>query len=215
MAKLSMTACVAGMVVLGGCGSGSGGGDKAASATPAATTQAATTQAAPVATQQTTTSQPAKAGGLTPMGSTLKIGAPAVIAYEDSSNHKKSRIELTPEKIEKGTLDDFKNIKLEGNQKTSTPYYLTVKVGNVGEGDLSGTDPAGYADGIDDRGQEQNEIIFFGQFDRCNGDKAKSLKPGESYTSCLAFLMPKGGSLEGVRWIAFDEKSGKSNIDWK
>jgi hypothetical protein len=211
MTKLSVTACVVGMIVIGGCGGGSGGADK-----PATAAAAATTQEAPVTTQETTTTaEPAKAGGLTPLGSTLKLGAPAVIAYDDSSNHKKSRIELTPEKIEQGTLDDFKNIKLEGNQKTSTPYYLTVKVRNVGKGDLSGTDPAGYADGIDDRDQEQNEIIFFGQFDRCNGDKAKSLKPGESYTSCLAFLIPKGGSLEGVRWIAFDEKSGKSNIDWK
>jgi hypothetical protein len=211
MTKLSVTACVVGMIVIGGCGGGSGGADK-----PATAAAAATTQEAPVTTQETTaTAEPAKAGGLTPLGSTLKLGAPAVIAYDDSSNHKKSRIELTPEKIEQGTLDDFKNIKLEGNQKTSTPYYLTVKVRNVGKGDLSGTDPAGYADGIDDRDQEQNEIIFFGQFDRCNGDKAKSLKPGESYTSCLAFLIPKGGSLKGVRWIAFDEKSGKSNIDWK
>jgi hypothetical protein len=211
MTKLSVTTCVVGMIVIGGCGGGSGGADK-----PATAAAAATTQEAPATTQETTaTAEPAKAGGLTPLGSTLKLGAPAVIAYDDSSNHKKSRIELTPEKIEQGTLDDFKNIKLEGNQKTSTPYYLTVKVGNVGKGDLSGTDPAGYADGIDDRDQEQNEIIFFGQFDRCNGDKAKSLKPGESYTSCLAFLIPKGGSLKGVRWIAFDEKSGKSNIDWK
>jgi hypothetical protein len=218
MAKLAVITCVTVAVVLAGCGGGSGD-DKPASAATTTPTQAAATQAAAATTTETTettaTAEPAKAGGLTPMGSTLKIGAPAVIAYDDASNHKKSRIEITPERIEKGTLDDFKNIKLEGNQKTSTPYYLTVKVSNVGKGDLSGTDPAGYADGIDDRDQEQNEIIFFGQFDRCNGDKAKSLKPGESYTSCLAFLIPKGGSLKGVRWIAFDEKSGKSNIDWK
>jgi hypothetical protein len=149
------------------------------------------------------------------MGTTLKIGQSAVIAYDDSSNHKKSRIQVTPQKIEKGTLDDFKNIKLEGKQKTSTPYYVTVRVKNVGKGDLSGTDPASYIDGIDDRGQEQNEIIFFGNFDRCNSDDAKSLKPGESYSGCLAYLMPGGGSIVGMRWIAFDEKSGKANIEWK
>ena len=90
-----------------------------------------------------------------------------------------------------------------------------MRVKNVGKGDLSGTDPASYIDGIDDRGQEQNEIIFFGNFDRCNSDKAKSLKPGESYSSCLAYLIAGGGSIVGMRWIAFDEKSGKANIDWK
>ena len=199
------------VVVLSGCGGGTKTVTEQAAAP--ATTEAATTEAA--TTEAATTEAPAPSGALTPMGTTLKIGQAAVIAYDDSSNHKKSRIEVTPQKIEKGTLDDFKNIELEGKQKTSTPYYVTMRVKNVGKGDLSGTDPASYIDGIDDRGQEQNEIIFFGDFNRCNSDKAKSLKPGESYTSCLAYLMPGGGSIKGMRWIDFDEKSGKSNIDWK
>ena len=89
-----------------------------------------------------------------------------------------------------------------------------MKVKNVGKGDLSGTDPASYIDGVDDRGQEQNNIIFFGTFDRCNSDDAKSLKPGESYSSCLAYLIAGGGSIVGMRWVDFDQKTGKSNIDW-
>jgi hypothetical protein len=208
MTRMRMAAAIA-LVGLSGCG---GGGTKTVTervTAPAAATTT-TTEAA------TTTEAPAKpAGSLTPMGTTLKIGQTAVIAYDDSSNHKKSRIEVTPEKIEKGTIDDFKNIDLEGNEKTSTPYYVTMRVKNVGKGDLSGTSPATYIDGIDDRGQEQSEIIFFGDFDRCNNDKAKSLKPGESYTACLAYLIPGGGSIKGMRWIAFDQESGKANIDWK
>jgi hypothetical protein len=200
-----------GLVALSGCG----GSTKTVTervAEPAASTSAST-----AATTEATApaKAPANSGALTAMGSTLKIGDAAVIAYDDASNHKKSRIEVTPRKIEKGTIDDFKNIDLDGKQKTSTPYYVTVHVKNVGKGDLSGTSPASFIDGIDDRGQEQNEIIFFGDFDRCNDDKAKSLKPGESYDSCLAYLIPGGGSIEGMRWIAFDEKSGKANIDWK
>jgi hypothetical protein len=195
------------VVALTGCGGGSTKTVTERVTAPAAETT--TTQAA------TTTETPAKAGGLTPMGTTLKVGQPAVIAYDDSSNHKKSRIQITPQKIAKGSLDDFKNIKLEGKEKTSTPYYVTMNVKNVGKGDLSGTDPASYIDGIDDRGQEQNEIIFFGEFERCNGDNAKSLKPGESYSRCLAYLIAGGGSIVGMRWIAFDQESGKSNIDWK
>ena len=195
------------LVMLGGCGGSTKTVTERVAAPAAQTTTEATTSEA--------TTVPAGTGGLTPMGTTLKIGEPAVIAYDDASNHKKSRIEVTPVKIEKGTIDDFKNIELDGKQKTSTPYYVTMKVRNVGKGNLSGTDPASYIDGVDDRGQEQNEIIFFGTFDRCDSDRAKSLKPGESYTSCLAYLMPGGGSIVGMRWIAFDQESGKSNIDWK
>ena len=196
------------IVALVGCGGGS------KSKSPSTAAPKTSQQEAPVAAT-TATEAPAKAGGLTPMGSTLEVGKTAVIAYDDASNHKKSRIEVTPQKVEKGTLDDFKNIKLEGNEKTSTPYYVTMKVTNVGKGDLSGTDPAAYIDGIDDRGQEQNEIIFFGEFQRCKGGDAKSLKPGESYSRCLAYLIPGGGSIKGMRWIEFDQKTGKANIDWK
>jgi hypothetical protein len=195
-------------LVLCGCGGSTKTVTERVTAPAAATTttEATTTEAATPA---------ATSGGLTPLGSTLKIGDPAVIAYDDSSNHKKSRIEVTPVKIEKGTIDDFKNIDIEGKEKTATPYYVTMKVRNVGKGDLSGTDPASYIDGIDDRGQEQNNIIFFGTFDRCDSDKAKSLKPGESYSSCLAYLIAGGGSIVGMRWVDFDQKTGKSDINWK
>jgi len=196
------------VLALAGCGGSTKTVTQRVATPPAATTTAAETATTDAATPAATSS------GLTPMGSTLKIGDPALIAYDDATNHKKSRIQVTPVKIEKGTIDDFKNIDLDGKQKSSTPYYVTMKVKNVGKGDLSGTDPASYIDGVDDRGQEQNNIIFFGTFDRCNSDDAKSLKPGESYSSCLAYLIAGGGSIVGMRWVDFDQKTGKSNIDW-
>jgi hypothetical protein len=49
------------------------------------------------------------------------------------------------EKIEKGSIDDFKDISLDDEQKSSTPYYVTVKIENTGKenplGDQEG-DPA-------------------------------------------------------------------------
>ena len=209
-------AVAVGMTALSGCGGDSdddGGGAGAANGTtPPATTSA------PATTADTATPADSDAGTgtgtVTPAGSTLKIGQAATIAYDDASKHLKSTISVAPTKIEKGSIGDFKNIKLDADQKTATPYYAQITVINVGKGDLTGTDPAGYISGIDDRGQRQNEIIFFGDFDRCDGSDPKSLKPGESYDTCLAYLMPKGGSLVGMRWIFFDQKTGKSNIDW-
>ena len=197
------------VLALAGCGGSTKTVTQRVATPPAATTTAAETATTDAATPAATS------GGLTPMGSTLKIGDPALIAYDDATNHKKSRIQVTPVKIEKGTIDDFKNIDLDGKQKSSTPYYVTMKVKNVGKGDLSGTDPASFIDGVDDRGQEQNNIIFFGTFDRCNSDDAKRLKPGESYSSCLAYLIAGGGSIVGMRWVHFDEKTSKSDINWK
>ncbi|MEO6496623.1 MAG: hypothetical protein ABIO51_03970, partial [Solirubrobacteraceae bacterium] len=116
---------------------------------------------------------------------------------------------------EKGSIDDFANIDLDAEQKAATPYYVKVAVKNVGNGDLGGSDPGSYIDAVDDRGQEQNEVIFFGDFDRCPDGEPKTFGPGDSYETCLTYLIPGGGAVEGMRWIFFDEKNSKSNIDWK
>jgi hypothetical protein len=198
--------------LVAGCGSS---GEDAASA-PAATTSA--TAPAPTATPTATTaSAPAKVGSSTPtpMGSILAFGGPAVVVYDDTIHHHSSAVRVTPHAIEAGTLDDFKNIKLDADQKTSSPFYVKVDVENIGEEDLSGGSPGAYLNGVDDRGQDQNEVIFFGDFPECEPKIPKSFKPGARYSTCLTYLIPKGGSLKGMRWIAFDEKTGKSNIDWK
>ena len=204
---------VAATLALAGCGGGDEG-ETASSPTPASTpTATAAETASPAATEAASSS-----GGdakVTSLGTTLKIGEPAVIDYEDATTKDKSLIEFTPKKIEQGTLDDFKNIDLDEEQKSATPFYATISVKNVGDGDLSGASPATYVNGVDDRGQDQNEIIFFGDFERCDSEAPKSLKPGESYEACLVYLIPKGGKLVGFHWIAFDEKSGKSDLNWK
>lgn len=152
---------------------------------------------------------------ITPLGTTLKVGEPAVIDYQDATTRDKGIIELTPVKIEKGTLDDFKNIDLDDAQKKSTPYYAEISVKNVGTTSLDGASPHTYINGVDDRGQDQNEIIFFGDFERCDQESPKKFRPGDTYKGCLVYLIPDGGSLTGFHWIAFDQKSGKSDLNWK
>ncbi len=215
--QLALTATV-GLAALSGCGDdakddGAGAAGAANATTPAQTTSppAATTADAPTPVDSQTSGSAAP----TAAGSTLKLGQAATIAYEDASKHLKSTITVAPTKIEKGSIGDFKNVKLDADQKTATPYYAEVTVRNIGKTDLTGTDPASYIDGVDDRGQRQNEIIFFGSFERCDGSDPKSLKPGESYDTCLTYLIPKGGSIVGMRWIFFDQKTGKSDIAWK
>jgi hypothetical protein len=202
--------------MLAGCGGSSSPSSSSSTAAATATqAAAAATTAASTPTAAATKDASSSSSKITPLGTTLKVGEPAVIAYTDSTNHKKSTIELTPKSIEKGSLDDFKNIQLDADQKKSTPYYAHISVKNVGSGDLSGASPATYINGIDDRGQDQNEVIFFGSFDRCDDSAPKSLKPGSSYDACLAYLLPGGGALTGFHWIQFDQKSGKSDLNWK
>jgi hypothetical protein len=161
---------------------------------------------------------PAAVAGPTPVGSILKIGKPATVTYSNDSAPKvKGIVQVTPESIVKGSIKDFANITLTAAQKKSTPYYIKIRTKNVGKTDLSKTDPGRYLSGVDDRDQSQTPVIFFGNFDRCPDPvSAKSLKPGQSYEMCEAFLMPKGASIVGAVWITFDPKHPtKSNIIWK
>jgi hypothetical protein len=155
----------------------------------------------------------------TPVGSVLKIGKPAIVPYEDSSAKPKLKttIQITPESIVKGSIKDFANIKLDATQKTSTPYYMKVLTKNVGKVALKKSRPDLYLNGVDDRGQRQSAIIFFGDFPRCSMDKVPAvLKPGQSYEVCQAFLIAKGGSIDGAVWVEFDPKHPtKSDINWK
>jgi hypothetical protein len=212
---VAIAGIVVAIVALAGGGSKTSGGSATASGSPASTgTPVAATNAAPAA-KKTPKRAASSSTKVTPIGSTLKLGEPAVIAYDDASNHKKSTIVITPSPIERGTIEDFKNVQLNAQQKSSTPFYVKVSVRNVGKGDLSGGAPANYIDGVDDRGQAQTSVIFFGDFERCPSVDPKHLRPGESYNTCLTYLIPKGGSLVGMRWVVFDQKTGKSDLNWK
>jgi hypothetical protein len=155
----------------------------------------------------------------TPVGTVLKLGKPALVPYEDSSAKPKinTTIQITPESIVKGSIKDFANIKLDATQKTSTPYYMKVRTKNVGKTVLEKSRPDLYLNGVDDRGQRQSAIIFFGDFARCSMDKVPAvLKPGQSYEVCQAFLIAKGGSINGAVWVEFDAKHPtKADINWK
>jgi hypothetical protein len=154
----------------------------------------------------------------TPVGTVLKVGKPAIVPYTDSSKPKlKATIQITPESIVKGSIKDFANVKLDAIQKTSTPYYMKVLTKNVGKSVLTKSRPDLYLNGVDDRGQRQSAIIFFGDFPRCSMSKVPTtLKPGQSYEVCQAFLIAKGGSIIGAQWVEFDPKHPtKADIVWK
>jgi hypothetical protein len=197
--------------------SGCGGGSTEATSAPASatTTPAAAATTTPAATA--TASKPASRTARTPTGTTLKIGQPAVVPYEDGTTKHKSNVEITPRSIVKASMADFANVQLEKAQKSATPYYVKVHAKNVGRGNLSNSDPAGYLSGVDDRGQRQNAVIFLGTFDACSHTSSpKSLKPGESYDTCQVYLIPKGGSLKGMVWVEYDQsRPDKQDVNWK
>jgi hypothetical protein len=195
----AMTVLACALIV--GCG-----GDDDDAATPA------TTPAAEATTDAGDGGGSSAGGGRTAPGTTLKLGETAHVTYKPlTATDEKNLFEVdaTALKIEKGSIDDFKNISLDENQKASTPYYVTVKIENTGKeiplGDQEG-DPDLKFGALDDRAQDQPSITFIGDFERCKDtDAPKPFTKGKSYESCLAYLIGGDGSVSEVTWKGSDK----------
>jgi hypothetical protein len=182
------------VLTLGLAACGSGGSTSAnAPAPPAQTSEAAA---------------PVGSAGLTPPGAHLSLGQKALVGWvppgtsDGPGDHKGYRLQVTVESIEKGTIADFKNVNLKASEKSSTPYHVKVRIKALAKTAPSGvTDPDVTFDAIDDRGQKQAGITFLGTFSRCD-DKLppKPFADGKTYETCLAYLMPGGGSIQKVQW---------------
>jgi hypothetical protein len=189
---------------------GCGGDDSEEAATP--TTTPTETQAADATMETDDGGGSSVGGGRTEPGATLKLGEAAHVTYKPltaTDDKNLFQVDATALKIEKGSMDDFKNISLDEDQKASTPYYVTVKIENTGEeiplGDMEG-DPDLKFGAVDDRGQEQGSVTFIGDFERCEDtDAPKPFTQGKSYESCLTYLVGGDGSITEVRWKGSDK----------
>ena len=190
---------VSGMLALGlsACGSGSDdSGSTNASSTPAATS-----------TPKPADTEAAASSALTPPDTKLGFGETATVGwvppstYSPAGGQKGYKLQITVDGIEKGTIDDFDNVNLETEQKDATPYYVKVTIKTLEDTKLDADDPDISLKAIDDRGQEQGGVTFFGDFERCrDGSVPKPFTAGKSYESCLTYLVPGGGSIESVAW---------------
>ena len=198
-------------------GTSSGGSSPAnASSSPAASTGSPTpTQAGQSqggqsqgGSQSAAQGQTAASGSLTPPGTHLAFGGAATVGWvppsQDTGNgaHKGLKLQVTVLSIQKGTMADFRNVELSGNQRRSTPYYVQLRVTALSNASVpKDSDPAITFTAIDDRGQEQQSITFLGTFSRCDDPTPpKQLVSGKTYQSCLAYLIPGGGSIQKVQW---------------
>jgi hypothetical protein len=204
----------AGALALGmaACGSSndSGGGSTTAQSSAETTTGATTTAATTTATETTAASP--SSGGLTPPGTKLAMGGQATVGWVPPSKFSANgaqtgyKLQVSVDSIEKGSIGDFKNIDLDADQKRSTPYYVKVTVKALEDVKTGTDDPDISFDAIDDRGQEQGSVTFFGTFERCDDKQVpRPFTSGTSYQSCITYLMPGGGSIDEVQW-----KSGPS-----
>jgi hypothetical protein len=146
-------------------------------------------------------------GPLTTPGTKLKFGqaarlvwVPPSLGLEGKSDG--PRLKVTVDSIEKGSIGDFGGVELKPDEEDSTPYYMHLSIEALEEVPASIEDEADTAlMAIDDRGQEHFGVIFGGEFPTCEDERTpKPMKPGDSFESCMTYLMPGGGSIVEANW---------------
>jgi hypothetical protein len=207
--KLAAGAGLAAAVALAGCGSASHQQTSTAKSAleASAPAQAATTTSSQAAT--TTSSQasgttsdassaaPRRSSGVATPGATFKFGQTATVAYQSDAggNTPTYKVAVTVASPQRGTLADFNGIQLDASEKAGTPDYVHVKLTNLGPGSIntSNDDPSIELEGVDNTGNLQDNVTFFGTFPRCNQNSAPGQwAAGQSFSTCLTFLVPGG-----------------------
>ena len=196
LARSSIALILAAALALGACGD-----DAAEDSAGAPEPAVPSTSTAPAAAPTTTTDT---GEGVSEAGDEMALGTRVVapyVVYGKTGSKQETKVAVTVLKIRKGKISDFKDFNLDAKQKATTPYFVDVKYENLGKLKLQRflLDPS-----IEDSdGQEYkplNLIILSGTFKVCPKPSDKRLAPGESFTLCAPFLLPKGKTLERVRF---------------
>jgi hypothetical protein len=205
-----ITAWAIAAVAVPGLAACSGTSTGSSPASPGSSAADSTNSSAPsqASSQPTAQGQAAGSGSLTPPGAHLAFGGPATVGWVPPSQdtgtgaHRGIKLRVTVVSIQKGTMADFRNVQLNGTERKSTPYYVQLRVTALSSTPPpKDSDPAITFTAIDDRGQQQQSITFLGTFSRCDDPMPpKQFVSGKTYESCLAYLIPGGGSIQKVQW---------------
>lgn len=202
-AALMTVALAAGVAACGGtededpqAGSTSG----SASASPDATD-------ATGATDEPTASAYLSVGGdveLTPPGTTLRFGEPAVIAWQPGQG-RTAVLEVTVERVDKTSFaESFEGWVVTDEMKKQTPLFVRLRVANAGEGTLGG-EPVPIAVIDDDGIRVQPTTAAEKEFEPCpGGPLPKKFEPGTATDLCLLYLLAPGATFDSVGFLPVD-----------
>lgn len=184
----------------GGSNSTKTGSTAAGQATSTAATSTSTETTAPSSAGAATES-----GGTTPAGTKLALGAPALVGFQpgDAANSPTYRLQVTVLGIQKGSQTELDGVELEKAQQKETPYYVTLKITNVGPGDAAAEegDPAAELQATDDRGQQGQELTILGKFRPCESVSVpKHFTRGVTQQTCVIYMVGSGGSIVSEKW---------------
>jgi F0F1-type ATP synthase membrane subunit c/vacuolar-type H+-ATPase subunit K len=202
-----------------GCG-GSSSATTSSSAGAAATTSSSTSTPTQTASTSTSTTATSSAGATTAAGTKLALGTPAIVDYEPGGSPKPTyRLQLTVLGIKKGSQTELDGVELEKSEQGKTPYYVTLRIQNVGSGDAGAEEnqPAAAFQATDDRGQQGQELTVLGNFRPCPSvTQPTHFTHGVTYQTCVIYMVGGNGSIVQEEWTGNGADAyGENPIVWK
>lgn len=142
---------------------------------------------------------------LTTPGTELGFGQTATVAYV-ANEQRSSALELEVVEARRGSIADLSGFRLDEATKATTPYYVDVRVDNVGEGTLGGTAVPLWANA--GAGMLVQSSGFTADFETCPSTPLpRGFGPEATYEGCLVFLMPSGSPLTGLTYRGSDDQA--------
>jgi uncharacterized protein YceK len=204
------------LLALAACGCGSSSSTTSSTGSAPVTTSSTST---PTQTASTSASTSAK-GGTTAAGTKLAPGTPAIVDYEPGGPPKPTyRLQLTVLSIKKGSQADLNGVELEKAEQGKTPYYVSLRIQNIGSGDAGAEEnqPAASFQATDDRGQQGQELTVLGSFRPCpNVIQPKHFTHGVTYQTCVIYMVGGSGSIVQEEWTGNGvDPYAENPIVWK
>jgi hypothetical protein len=129
------------------------------------------------------------------------------------------RLQLTVLSIKKGSQADLNGVELEKAEQGKTPYYVSLRIQNIGSGDAGAEEnqPAASFQATDDRGQQGQELTVLGSFRPCpNVIQPKHFTHGVTYQTCVIYMVGGSGSIVQEEWTGNGvDPYAENPIVWK
>jgi hypothetical protein len=223
-ARLAAVVLVGGLV-LAGCGGDEKADDEPTSTESSAQPSSESSSESPTGSQSESTAEPLKSGSadpnlaygldlpagvhLTPLGSRLKVGETARIAWEPVKNTV-GVLAVTVTRLRQGSLADFDDFILDDKAKQSTPYYVDAEIENIGKTDLGRMDTPLYL--VNGKDVLVRASSLQGRFAPCAAKPLpRKFKPEASTEVCLVYFVANHGTL---RSVSFRPRQEYEPISW-
>ncbi len=148
--------------------------------------------------------------GSTVPGTKLAVGQRAVVQFEADRKHR-SLLGVTVTEVARGKVKHLEQFDVDDETKRSSVYYTTLRVRNLGEGDVSGQRVTLY--GAVSKTLVVPPLSFGSTFQRCDYQPLPArFDKNDKATLCMVMLAPQRGRISEIQWRPAD---GEEPISWR